>query len=355
MTEVVQDEPIAPGAAVESAESDKGRGQTSRERLSVAAIAGAVLVAAGFIVWQIAGPSFADTPGDEVGLHYGGGVVEDIAFKGLIPPGTTNHLIGPFDDVYRYPASQQTYLASAEEGAQTSPIVAVTKDGVRIEVSGRLFFTLNAEESALRDFHETIGLSSGAFVNHGIEGMNNTLNRYVLPQLDRAIDVHMLEHEWLEIRSDPSLRPAFEAAVGAEVHDLVRQATGGEYFCGPGTPGGECTQAVFVVTRIKPMNADLSTFTEEQEKLDAEIANEQRRIEAEIANERRRLESEREQQQIENERIRAELEAIREQVAVLGVDGYVAMQQNEALREAVSSGNGNVYVVPQGSPLSLSQ
>ena len=332
----------------------------------MAAIAGAVALAAGFIAWQIAGPSFADTPGDEVGLHYGDGVIEDIAFKGLIPPGSTNHLVGPFDDVYKYPVSQQTYLVSAEEGAQTAPIVAVTKDGVRIEVSGRLFFTLNAEESAIREFHETIGLSSGAYVNRGMEGLNNTLNRYILPQLDRAIDVHMLAHEWLEIRSDPSLRPAFEAAVGAEVHDLVRQATGGEYFCGPGTPGGECTQAVFVVTRIKPMNADLSTFTEEQEQLDAEIANEQRRIEAEIANqqrqaeaeianERRRLEGEREQQQIENERARAELEAIREQVAVLGVDGYIAMQQNEALREAVSSGSGNVYVVPQGSPLNLSQ
>ena len=84
------------------------------------------------------------------------------------------------------------------------------------------------------------------------------------------------------------------------------------------------------------MNADLSTFTEEQEKLDAEIANEQRRIEAEIANQQRQAEAE-----IANERRR--LEGEREQ------------QQNEALREAVSSGNGNVYVVPQGSPLNLSQ
>jgi multidrug resistance efflux pump len=81
----------------------------------------------------------------------------------------------------------------------------------------------------------------------------------------------------------------------------------------------------------------------------------QRRIEAEIANEQRRLESERDQQQLENERTRAELEAIREQVAVPGVDGYIAMQQNEALREAVSSGNANVYVVRQGSPLNLPQ
>ena len=110
---------------------------------------------------------------------------------------------------------------------------------------------------------------------------------------------------------------------------------------------------VFVVTRLKPMNAELSTFTEEQERLDAELANEQRQIDADIANQQRLLEAEREQQEIENERIRAELEAIREQVAVLGVDGYIALQQNEALKEAIASGDANVFVVPQGAPIEV--
>lgn len=54
--------------------------------------------------------NFASTEANKIGLHYGGGVVEDKKFKSIIPPGSTNKLIGPGDTIYSYPIDQRSYI-----------------------------------------------------------------------------------------------------------------------------------------------------------------------------------------------------------------------------------------------------
>ena len=62
--------------------------------------------------------NFADTDANKIGLHYGGGVVEDKTFKSIVPPGSTNKLIGPGDTVYAYPIDQRSYIIGGD-GADT--------------------------------------------------------------------------------------------------------------------------------------------------------------------------------------------------------------------------------------------
>ncbi|HEY3015381.1 MAG TPA: band 7 protein, partial [Nocardioides sp.] len=54
--------------------------------------------------------NFANTDANRIGLHYGGGIIEDKKFKSVIEPGSTNKLIGPGDTVYTYPIDQRSYI-----------------------------------------------------------------------------------------------------------------------------------------------------------------------------------------------------------------------------------------------------
>ncbi len=87
------------------------------------------------------------TDANRIGLHYGGGVIEDKKFKSIMPPGATNKLIGPGDTVYSYPIDQRSYIIGGA-GADTEDadeVTVVSKDNVRLGVRVQVYFTLNRE------------------------------------------------------------------------------------------------------------------------------------------------------------------------------------------------------------------
>ena len=63
--------------------------------------------------------NFADTDANRIGLHYGGGIIEDKKFKSIIAPGSTNEMIGPGDTVYTYPTTSGRTSSAAR--ARTPP------------------------------------------------------------------------------------------------------------------------------------------------------------------------------------------------------------------------------------------
>ncbi len=243
---------------------------------------------------------------DEIGLQYG--PASDPSYRGAVAPGQSistgsalDRMLHGAETFYFYPTAAQTYLVGSDEAADTAPIVVVTKDGIRVELSGQLYFALNANPDLVRDFHEQIGLANCAA--EGLGGWESMIDSHVRPQLDRALDVVSLRYDWAQLRLDADLRQQFEAEVGAKSQQLLAEAMGGSYFCG--SAAAECVPFTFGLERLKPMNEELSTVTEDQAQH------------------------------------RAELQDVQEQIDVLGVDGYrQAPERNAAEGHRLRKGVG---------------
>ena len=113
--------------------------------------------------------NFANTATNEIGLHYGGGIIEDRKFKSIIAPGSTNQRIGPGDTFYVYPIDQRSYIiggAGADSSAEDE-VTVVSKDNVRLGVRVQVYFTLNRDPAVLQNFHERIGLKTDAYTDSG--------------------------------------------------------------------------------------------------------------------------------------------------------------------------------------------
>ena len=176
--------------------------------------------------------NFANTDANRIGLHYGGGVIEDKKFKSIVPPGSTNKLIGPGDTLYTYPIDQRSYIIGGD-GADTDDadeVTVVSKDNVRLGVRVQVYFTLNREKNVIKSFHERIGLKTEAYRS---SGWNDMLQSYFRPQIDRALAAVATNYGWAELYNNETKKSAFQTAAAKEFTRLLPAAVGGDYFCGP--------------------------------------------------------------------------------------------------------------------------
>lgn len=274
-----------------------------------------------FLFWVF---NFADTEANRVGLHYGGGVVEDKKFKSVIPAGTTNTLIGPGDTVYTYPIDQRSYIIGGE-GADTASedeVTVVSKDNVRLGVRVQVYFTLNQKQDTLRQFHERIGLKTSAYEDEGWSAM---LKDYFRPQIDRALAAVGTQYNWAELYNNEVKKSGFQAKAATEFTRLLPAAVGGDYFCGPAYKGdNDCGELSFTIQKPTPLDKGIIDGIEAKQR--AELA--------------------RQAQEQKNQQIQVELQSVRSQVALLGSQGYL-------LKSAIESGRIQFMVIPQNSNVSI--
>src|SRR5437763_16636421 len=64
------------------------------------------------VVW-IAGATYQAVPVDKIALHYTGGPIQGTHFVSVVQPGTRTKYYGEFDHVYYLPATQRTYIITA--------------------------------------------------------------------------------------------------------------------------------------------------------------------------------------------------------------------------------------------------
>ncbi|GAA0610673.1 SPFH domain-containing protein [Kribbella sandramycini] len=268
--------------------------------------------------------NFADTDANKIGLHYGGGVVEDKKFKSVIPPGSTNSLIGPGDTVYAYPIDQRSYIIGGA-GADTDAgdeVTVVSKDNVRLGVRVQVYFTLNRTEETLKSFHERIGLKTDAFTERG---WNSMLQSYFRPQIDRALSAVATNYAWAELYNNEAKKSEFQTAAAKEFTRLLPAAVGGDYFCGPSYNGGNaCGELSFTVQKPTPLDKGIIDGLEAKQR--AELAKAT--------------------QEQTNQRVNVELESVKKQVQMLGAQGYL-------LKTAIESGKIQFMVIPQGTNVSV--
>jgi hypothetical protein len=268
--------------------------------------------------------NFADTDANRIGLHYGGGIVEDKKFKSIVPPGSTNKLIGPGDTVYTYPIDQRSYIIGgdgADSGAGDE-VTVVSKDNVRLGVRVQVYFTLNRTEDVLKSFHERIGLKTTAYEE---DGWNDMLQSYFRPQIDRALAAVATTYGWAELYNNEKMKSQFQTAAAKEFTRLLPAAVGGDYFCGPGYNGNNaCGELSFTIQ--KPMPLDKGIIDGLEAKQRAELA--------------------RATQEQKNQQVNVELQSVKQQVAMLGANGYL-------LKTAIESGKIQFMVIPQNGNVSI--
>lgn len=285
---------------------------------SVAAVT--AVVAAGLL----AGCTGVSTNPDEVGLTYNAGPISDTEFDKCVNP-STREWDGPSDRHFTYPFGQRTYVFADEE-SDSGPIRVVTKDNVTMTVSGVATFALNTKCEVLRNFHERIGIKYRAWMEDGQtgDGWLNMLNTYLKQPLDKAMDAVSKEYGYKQLYSDPKVKEEWEAKVSALAAQFIKDQAGANFFCQPSYAGtGKCGEPVLTLQAPVPPENIQNALTAEQEAVAQNEAQKQR-----------------------NQRVRTELESIKELVDVLGPEGYV-------LYKAVQEGKVSVVPVPNGTGLTI--
>ncbi|MEV8375022.1 SPFH domain-containing protein [Kribbella sp. NPDC056861] len=268
--------------------------------------------------------NFASTDANKIGLHYGGGVIEDKKFKSIITPGSTNKMIGPGDTVYAYPIDQRSYIIGGA-GADTEnadEVTVVSKDNVRLGVRVQVYFTLNRDKAVIQSFHERIGLKTEAYEDRGWNAM---LQSYFRPQIDRALAAVGTNYNWAELYNNEAKKAAFQTAAAKEFTRLLPAAVGGDYFCGPSYNGSNgCGELSFTIQKPTPLDKGIIDGLEAKQR--ADLA--------------------RQAQVQKNEQVNVELQSVKQQVAMLGANGYL-------LKSAIESGKIQFMVIPQNGNVSI--
>ncbi len=264
-----------------------------------------------------------DTGANEVAVHYGGGMIEDKGYQGMLPAGATAKLVGFGDSVYPYRIDQRSWIGRAGDAGDRGEVEFVSRDGIRMRAPIDVYFTLKHDEETIRRFHEEIGLKTRAYEDEGWVVM---LQTYFDPSLDRSIDSAGLAFDWRPLRENEAVRGEFAARAAGQFSQQLEEATGGSYFCSPTyqKPGDDCGQISFAIGQPTPVDNRVVEAIELEQTARAQT------------------------QSLEAEKARAEAEARARQVLIdqVGPEVYACI---EAIRAAERAGAAPPPCIPSGS------
>lgn len=136
--------------------SGAGSGGRARRVLTVVAVA---LV--GVVGLSALTGSVTKTQGGEIAVIRNGGPLDNNRIRQVIPPASGLTWIGFFSAKHSYPAQQRFYTitADASRGDRTGIDVEhlPTADGVEVGLEGTVYFSLNSDPAALRQFDDKYG------------------------------------------------------------------------------------------------------------------------------------------------------------------------------------------------------
>lgn len=267
------------------------------------------------LVILVAGTGYSTDP-DQVAVYYKAGPFSNVQYDHFVGPGDRSIFSGVADKVYYYPAGQRTYAFDTSKNADGGEITVNDRDGIELTVEGVARFELNTDEKTLQQFHEKIGLKSGAFTdgkNETAEGWRDMLNKYMRSELRQVVTEATQGLTWKQVYNDPKIRNQWEKKIVETLPQRIESAMGGKYF------------ENFSMTLQKP-------------KLPGELVEALQAKQTAI--EQNNAQKER------NEKIFTELDAVKEQIKILGPNAYI-------LQQAIEKGQIQIMPVPQGTDLIL--
>jgi hypothetical protein len=176
--------------------------------------------------------SSVKTQADMVGLHYGGGPIENPSFKGCVEPGQKEYN-GPGDIHFLFPTNQRSYDATGAAGSERGPFTVVSDDSAELNVPVSVTFTLKSDCETLQKFHEIVANKYGASLNEdgtAKAGWVNMLHFIIGKPLDVTLDRISQGYDWREIWNDESVRIEYQNAINEELPGLVQERTGDVQF-----------------------------------------------------------------------------------------------------------------------------
>lgn len=280
-----------------------------------------IIIALGLIL-ALAGCANMETQADEQGLRYSGGwlFAEAPVFMECQPPSSQSYGADAGDNTYVYPAGQRTFRfqsdpanpAAAAPGAD-SPSLTVSAPSpgggqpIVMSVSGVVTFTPNFGDcDAFRRFHEQIGRKVSAWTP---EGWRDLLGTYIGVPTDRSVDNAALAFDWVSLTSDPNAKTSWEQAVTQQLPEMVKQLAGGDYFR---------IDAVLLNRPDLPPDVVAAIQRTEAARQEAKTAEQIQAAAASFPG---------------------------------GIASYQEFQRQQAINDAIRSGNVKVLPVPQGSPI----
>ena len=217
------------------------------------------------VVW-LAGATYEAVPVDKIGLHYTGGPAQGTHFVSVISPGTHTKYYGEFDHVYYLPATQRTYIISANpkqgDVKNVDTVAAPSKDNVLMNFEGVAYFKLNVASKVIRQFFEQICLHDDCTDLSDGGGWDQMLAQYFRPQIETALRQEAGKYNYADMWHDPGIRSSIQSAVASVLKDDINTHVGGEYFCGPDSDARHCSALQFVLQAATPPPAVVDQYTQ---------------------------------------------------------------------------------------------
>jgi len=242
------------GGSPAGSKPTKQRGRRASTVFVVGGVAAVVLLA----LLPALGTAFVKTPRDRVGISYGGGPIEGSHFQKVVEPGSGLFFNGIFDQLYLYPADQQSFIISpgSESSSNTDYVRAPSSDRVQVSFQVALYFKLNTNR--LREFHEELGLRFSAYTEKGWDTM---IRQTFQPQVESAIQQETRRYTVAELFGDADKLESIQASVQTTISNRLERALGQRFFCGPDfAAGGECSEVAFVIKRIDLPDSVVAAF-----------------------------------------------------------------------------------------------
>jgi regulator of protease activity HflC (stomatin/prohibitin superfamily) len=138
------------------------RSPSDRGPIIRAAVLALVVVATAVIVGIIGlSTGFDKTQGGEVAVVRNGGLLDNHKVRQVIEPASSLTWTGLWSTSHKYPAQQRFYTITSDAGRGDRSGVDVendpTADGVEVGIEGTVYFTLNTDQTILKQFDDKYG------------------------------------------------------------------------------------------------------------------------------------------------------------------------------------------------------
>ena len=151
------------------------------------------------------------------------------------------------------------------------------------------------------------------------------LQSYFRPQIDRALAAVATNYLWSELYNNEARKTKFQTEAASKFTEILPAAVGGDYFCGPSYTGSNgCGELSFTIQKPTPLDKGIIDGLEAKQR--AELAKQA--------------------QEQKNQQVNVELQSVKQQVALLGSQGYL-------LKSAIESGKIQFMVIPQNGNVSI--
>lgn len=197
-----------------------------RTRLLIVAAVAVAIVLITTIVSLIGG--FDRTDGGQVAIVRNGGMFDDRNIRQIIQPASGLTWTGLYSTSHKYPAQQRFYTITAKANAGDRSGVDVvhtpSSDGVDMGIEGTLYFSLNLDQKALRDFDNKFGTRTFTAADgqtyhayDGDKGWSAFLDQIIRPVIDNDLREQISRFRCAELVSSCSLVQNNGSTSGSQV------------------------------------------------------------------------------------------------------------------------------------------